>query len=732
HVRDTVRFADGVRTAAEGGISTFLEIGPHGVLSALTHEILPSVAHAIPALRQDRPEVDQLLHALGTLYSAGHTLNWQAFFAPLGARRVALPTYPFQRQRYWVDPPNPVPLRRESLHRLAWTRISLTWTDNTDSWVLLGDDVHHLATVHAVGLHRDFESLKSSIDLGQSPPDVIVHALGPGDFMSGAHTHTRNILQLLQSWLAEEKLSSSKLIILTQNALAMSPSEPILHLEQAPIWGLLRSAAAEHPDRALAVIDLDSRIESVRALPMAISSGRKQLALRNGSAHVPKLVPIAESPNSPPRRLDPNGTVLITGGTGSLGSAMARHLIDKYGVRNLVLTSRHGPRAQGADVLRLELEAMGASVVIRACDVGDRKSIEELLGSIPQTQPLTGIIHAAGLLDDGILTALNADRMDRVLRPKVDGAWNLHELTQGLRPSLFVLFSSLAGVMGGPGQANYAAANAFLDALAQYRHAQGLAAKSIAWGPWAQSDGMTSQLTASDRARMKRFGVDYLAVQEGLTLFDEGIRHDEPSVVAAHLSAAIVPRENPAVITHDGMPGPSLQQRLAALPDVERENALTEVIRQEVAVVLGHHSTEMIEAGRPLRELGLDSLMAIELRNRLAAVTNQSLPATLLFNHPTPVALARHLRTLLIPEETRPSSSLDAEFDRFENLLAATPLNDTTRAGIATRMAAMFAKWGRLAEAVPDRTFDDQLKDADKEELFALIDREFEDVEFVK
>lgn len=404
-------------------------------------------------------------------------------------------------------------------------------------------------------------------------------------------------------------------------------------------------------------------------------------------------------------RLDPDGTVLVTGGSGSLGMAFARHLVVAHGVRHLLLVGRRGADAPGAAELRAELIERGAEVTVAACDVADRTALAALLASVPEAHPLTGVVHTAGVLDDGVVPALTQERLDRVLRPKVDAGLALHELTRGSDLAVFALFSSVAGVFGSGGQGNYAAANSFLDALAQHRRALGLPGTSLAWGPWQQNGGMTAGLRAADLRRMARSGFVPLRTEEGLALFDTAVEGQDAAVVAARLDRSAagafgeptaplsrvpgrepVRRRSPASLTGPGTEDEdSLRRELAAMPAGERGALLLSRVRAEAALALGHGVGDgAVDADRVLAELGLDSLAAVELRNRLASLTGLALSVTLLFDYPTPRGVAAHL------EERWSQESPEAPGP------SAAP-------GTAGPAAAAWSPGGRLAPAARQR-----------------------------
>ncbi|MHB6905419.1 SDR family NAD(P)-dependent oxidoreductase [Streptomyces sp. DB-54] len=358
-----------------------------------------------------------------------------------------------------------------------------------------------------------------------------------------------------------------------------------------------------------------------------------------------------------PRAWDPEGTVLITGGTGGLGRELARHLVTERGVRHLLLLSRSGPDAPGADALRDELVAHGAEIDVRACDVADREQLAAAVAAVPAAHPLTAVIHTAGVLDDGVVTSLTPQRLAAVLRPKVDAAWHLHEVTKDLDLAAFVLYSSIAGVTGAPGQGNYAAGNVFLDALARLRTANGLPAQSLAWGAWAQGSGMTADLTDADLQRIAAYGAKPLTVEQGMALFDAAGVCDAAHLVALGRTAGPLRIDGPVppvlrglVATRRRAAGKpaadsagDLAAQLADLAEDERMDVLVDLVRTEAAAVLGHASPQGIETQREFLELGFDSLTSVELRNRLAAATGLQLPATVVFENRTTEKLATWL-----------------------------------------------------------------------------------------
>ena len=447
-----------------------------------------------------------------------------------------------------------------------------------------------------------------------------------------------------------------------------------------------------------------------------------------------------------PAAPDPDGTVLITGGTGALGGLLARHLVTRHGARHLLLTSRAGEQAPGAAELREELTGLGAAhVEVVACDVADRAQLAEALARIPAEHPLTAVVHAAGVVEDGVVTSLTADQLRRVLRPKIDGAVNLHRLTADADLAVFALYSSAAGVLGGAGQSGYAAANTFLDALAYHRRAAGRPATSLAWGLWDQASGITAGLDQADRARVARSGMLPLSAAQGLALFDAAADTPDPLVLPVRVDGAALRRDAGAAVPAAmrglargparrtaqaaGRPEPAadLVPRLAALAEADQRRLLTDLVCGHAGTVLALGGADAVDPQRGFTEIGFDSLTAVELRNRLDAATDLRLPATLVFDYPTPADLADYLFEELVPDTSAAAvpAVLD-ELDRLEARLAGVRADEYDRAAIATRIDRLLTAWRNQetqAAAAPE-TAAEQLREASTDEVLDFIDRE--------
>ncbi|WP_218025088.1 type I polyketide synthase, partial [Nocardia pseudovaccinii] len=487
-------------------------------------------------------------------------------------------------------------------------------------------------------------------DLGEQVPQVVLLDCPAGNDPATVRAATHGVLQVLQSWFAEPRLGDSVLVVRTGGAVSVA-GEDISNLAGAAVGGLVRAAQAEGVGRIM-LVDTDSELDGL--LGGILASEEPQVAVRDGQVYRARLGRVVSTTAPAPGSFDPGDTVLITGASGYLGGLFARHLVKTHGARHLLLLSRRGESGPGATALREELQQLGAEVEFIACDVADRGALAEVLASVPAAQPLTGVFHLAGVLDDGAIASLSPQRLDAVLAPKVDAALHLHELTADLPLKAFVLFSSVAGAFGSPGQGNYAAANACLDALAAHRRAAGLPGISLAWGLWSTDGGMAAELSDVDRRRMSRSGLLPLSADQGLALFDAATGMDTAALVLARvdldamrsagftapaLFSALIPQRRRAVSGASA----ALRARLSSTPVSERFDVLLEIVRGQIATVLGHENTNAVAADRAFNELGFDSITAVEFRNALKAATGLSLPATLVFDYPTPQALARYL-----------------------------------------------------------------------------------------
>ncbi|MBL1120984.1 SDR family NAD(P)-dependent oxidoreductase, partial [Streptomyces sp. 110] len=649
----------------------------------------------------------------------------------------------------------------ESLYRLRWNAIPLPAdAPSTARCAVIGEEDSELAMAlrsagWQVRTHPDLGALARSGAEGEPLPEWVLAATTGtgGDTHQGPRGAAHQALERVQEWLAEERFADSRLVIITRGAVATTSSEGVDDLAGAAVWGLVRSAQAEHPGRLL-LLDVDEPME-LGAVPLAtaLASGEPQLAVRGGRVVAARLVRAdGEAEQDAAATWDPEGTVLVTGASGTLGGLLARHLVADHGVRHLVLLSRRGSAAEGAAELADELASAGASVTWAACDVADRDALGAVLSDIPDAHPLKGVVHAAAVLDDGVIASLTPERLDTVLRPKAEAALTLHELTAGLDLSAFVVFSSVAGMFGAAGQGNYAAANAFLDALVSQRRAHGLPGLSLAWGLWEERSGMTEGLAEVDRRRMDQVGISALSSAEGLALFDAACAGDGPVIAAARLNMAVwrsAAHDGPAEVPHvlrelvrvparrataesTGVAGTTgaaeaLRARLAGASYAEGERLVLDTVRRNVAAVLGHGGPETVEPGRAFKDFGFDSLTAVELRNRLGTVTGLCLTATLVFDHPTPTALAQHLHHELTRDAGSAATSVPVSvgIDQLEAGLSAMTWEEIGRTDVVSRLRELLAKYGD-AQEVPSSgaALVDQLESATDGELFKMVDED--------
>ncbi|MDT0616062.1 type I polyketide synthase, partial [Streptomyces lancefieldiae] len=612
--------------------------------------------------------------------------------------------------------------RHRDLYTVEWTPVPAARTRGSEEWAVLGD-----LPLPGVARSRDLAALLES---GQPLPQTVLYAppvpATDTEPLAATRTAAGETLALLQDWLAEERCADARLVVVVRGAT----------LAGGAVTGLVRAAQAENPDRfVLAHLPEDepAALTAGSALPAVLAAGEPEFALRGGRAEAPRLA-VATGAG---KELEPGDAVLVTGGTGGLGAAVARHLADRQEVRRMVLVGRRGPQAPGAEALVAELTAKGVETVVVACDLGDREAVARLLAD----HPVTGVVHTAGVVDDGLVGAMDAERLETVLRPKADAAWHLHELAGDV--SMFVLFSSAAGTLDGAGQSNYAAANGFLDALAAHRRALGLPASSLAWGLWAERAGMAGALSEADLERMERAGLLALPTEDGLALLETAAGLDRPVVLPMRLDTAAVaaagrpvppmlrglvraPRRRAAVQDGPEAVEQPLADRLAAMRPEDRRPLLLDVVRVQVAAVLGHDGPRDIEPERGFTELGVDSLAALELRNGLADRAGIRLSATLVFDHPTPAAIADMLLEELVVKAER--TPMAAEFSAIEAALSRARPGDEGFEAIVARLRDLSARWVTSQEAsgAGARTDHDDIEAATADELFDILDGELD------
>ncbi|WP_018505729.1 type I polyketide synthase [Parafrankia discariae] len=727
HVRAAVRFRDGVDRLRERGVRTFLEIGPDAVLCGMGHDCLPADSDAVfvPSLRRDEAEQPALARALGRLWMAGASVDWAAFFA--GARRVDLPTYPFQHRRFWLGDhlatadtptagaagaPAAAGLRR---YRLAWTPVSVTKTATAAGpgrWLVVipAEVAADGGTEGGVGgsvescvrglAGRGAEVVRFEVDLAVTDRSVLAARLAPLDPLTGVlsllaldvrelpgrQPVTRGLAGTLSLVRALGDAGvEAPLWCVTRGAVSVGGADTVTSPPQAQVWGLGRVAALELPRRWGGLVDLPPAVDATAADRLAAildggsldgGSGEDQLAIRPSGVFGRRLAPARTVGTGGGWR--PRGTVLITGGTGALGAAVARWCADS-GASRLVLTSRRGAAAPGVPELVADLARRGAETTVAACDAADRDALAAVLAAVPADCPLTAVVHAAGVAGGFTsLRDLDVAELAEVLAGKAAGARLLDELL-GDRPlDAFVLFSSIAGTWGSGGQGAYSAGNAYLDAIAEHRGARGLTATALAWGPWAEGGmavdpGIASHLRDRGLVPMPPDAAvavlaDTVGAERCLTVVDVDWGRFAPAFTAARPSPLLgdLPEVRAVLNPPDPSMGPAgdpaaggggagdrgdgpaaLLGRRATMRPAEWRRFLLDLVRAETAAVLGYDAAEQVPADRAFVDLGSTSLTAVQLRARLAERTGLRLPTTVVFDHPTSSALAEYLNAEL-------------------------------------------------------------------------------------
>ncbi|MGA8114344.1 MAG: SDR family NAD(P)-dependent oxidoreductase [Actinocatenispora sp.] len=820
NLRERVGFEDAVRGLAAEGYRIFVECSPHPVLTTAVGQTLEAVGRSAEdsvvtgSLRRDEGGLRRFHTSLAEAYVRGVPVDWEPVFDGLGARRVELPTYAFQRDRFWVNvdtAPSAVdgPLDAEfwravqdgdlagltgdtdvdaqtwervlpalsSWHRrrddestvdrwryrIGWSPLSTgdsgtlagRWLVAVPAGTLPDTDTARIVADVRRGLAQHGAEV-AAIEVATGSPAEVADTLRA---LAGPVTGVLSLLALderptpghpvvpvglagsiaLAQALAETGIEAP-LWCATRSAVSVGSADPVTRPVQAQVWGLGTVLGLDEPARWGGMVDLPEILDgaAVDRLCGVLGGATRgeQVAVRASGVFGRRMVRAALEGRAPVRSWRPRGTVLVTGGTGSLGAHTARWLA-RNGAGHIVLTSRRGPAAPGATELREELVRSGARVTVVACDVAERAALERLLAQLPADEPVTAVFHAAGVPGDGTpLGELDVKSVAEVMAAKVAGARHLEELLDPAALDAFVLFSSGAGVWGNGGQIAYAAANSYLDAFARRRRAAGAPATSVCWGAWA-GGGMIDD--AQSEALSLR-GVREMSPDLAVAALQRALDHDEQVVVVADidwerfLPAYTFAAQRPLLdelaearqvgTPNDGPAGPapeadSLAQRLAALPDAERDRTVLDLVRGNAAAVLRHTGTDGVRANTPFKQLGFDSLTAVEFRNRLNAATGVRLAATVVFDHPTPRALADHLRSELVGD---PDGELLAELDRLGSVLAAGDVAEATRDQIGDRLRAMLALCGGGSDRMAEH--DMELGGATDDEMFDLIDRE--------
>ncbi|MBE9169285.1 type I polyketide synthase [Pleurocapsales cyanobacterium LEGE 06147] len=735
HIREAVKFSASMQALYEQGSEVFLEIGPHPVLSGMGRQCLPENRGVwLPSLYKGKSDWQQLLHSLGELYVRGSEVNWCGFDRDYPRRRRPLPTYPFQRSRYWIESSSPSPQGsgaseafRDWFYEVEWelkARANAESTPTADSsaqsgrWLIFADRHSGIGEALAILLQERGEScvtvlsgeayqssaagpwqinpaqpedfqrlLKEIADIDERPCRGIVHLwaldsvseeTGILESWSSDLLHScGSVLHLVQALSSANLARAPRLWLVTQEAQAIESQTGLLAVTQTPLLGLGRVVAIEHPEFWGGAIDLASGNVAEAATccfeEIWQPEAETEVAFRQGQRYVPRLVRRQNSSASVEMQLESDATYLITGGLGGLGLKLAKWMVERGG-RHLVLVGRRGASQTACEQIN-QLEETGAQIVVAKADITQYSQMQEVLTDIAESlPPLRGIVHLAGVLDDGVLLRQDWERLIKVMAPKVAGAWNLHLLTQDLSLDFFVSFSSIASLLGSPGQGNYSAANAFLDALAHYRRRQKLPALSLNWSPWGET-GMAAGLGSLGEQRWTAAGVSIITPQQGMQVFGQllnqsaaqiGILPVDWSKFFQHFPTKGEPtflshiaREtySQAETEHPWAPQQSeLLRQLNAAPAKQRQAILTASLQKEVATVLGRDSSQTLDPQLGFFEMGMDSLMTLELKNRLQASLGHALPSTLTFEYPTIEALVGYLLSEVLSLESSPAS----------------------------------------------------------------------------
>nr|AAG23264.1 polyketide synthase loading and extender module 1 [Saccharopolyspora spinosa] len=789
-VREPVRFADGVQALVEHDVATVVELGPDGALSALIQECVAASDHAgrlsaVPAMRRNQDEAQKVMTALAHVHVRGGAVDWRSFFAGTRAKQIELPTYAFQRQRYWlnalressagdmgrrveakfwgavehedveslarvlgiVDDGAAVDSLRSALPVLAgWQRTRTTESIMDQRCYRIGwrqvAGLPPMGTVFGTwlvfaphGWSSEPEVVDCVTALRARGASVVLVEADPDPTSFGDRVRTLcsglpDLVGVLSMLCLEESVlpgfsavsrgfaltvelvrvlraagATARLWLLTCGGVSVGdvPVRPA----QALAWGLGRVVGLEHPDWWGGLIDIpvlfDEDAQERLSIVLA-GLDEDEVAIRPDGMFARRLVRHTVSADVK-KAWRPRGSVLVTGGTGGLGAHVARWLADA-GAEHVAMVSRRGEQAPSAEKLRTELEDLGTRVSIVSCDVTDREALAEVLKALPAENPLTAVVHAAGVIETGDAAAMSLADFDHVLSAKVAGAANLDALLADVELDAFVLFSSVSGVWGAGGHGAYAAANAYLDALAEQRRSRGLVATAVAWGPWA-GEGMASGETGD---QLRRYGLSPMAPQHAIAGIRQAVEQDEISLVVADVDWArfsaglLAARPRPLLnelaevkeLLVDAQPEAGVladaslewRQRLSAAPRPTQEQLILELVRGETALVLGHPGAAAVASERAFKDSGFDSQAAVELRVRLNRATGLQLPSTIIFSHPTPAELAAELRARLLPESAGAGIPEEDEA-RIRAALTSIPFPALREAGLVSPLLAL-------------------------------------------
>ena len=724
--RNAVRFSDAFQMLAERGANVFLELGPSPMLCGLGAACLAdaskmSTALWLPSLKPNMDGTSIIQNSIGELHERHVSVDWAAYFKPFGCQKVKLPTYAFQREKsqpankascsagisQGTDVDEAVQVVEKMMFEMNWRRVDIGKIQPRGSWGLLCPSEEAVWTREAqkalsnTGIQlvrvmklQEAEQLDGLISLWDSEDDVV----------QMAHNFTGKALAQLQEAIRTE--FAVPVVWVTRHAVGTGAGDRPVQIGAGPLWGLLRSARSEHPELCLRLIDVDEETDLATISLALMLDDQTEIAVRKEQLlmpHMQRAGLVISSPGGLPL-LRADGAVLITGGLGHLGGRIARRLVTSHGICDLVLTSRRGMESPGAKKFVAELAKRGAKATVVSGDIADFDSLRSIMQIFTADRPLRGVIHAAGVVDPGILSSLTPQKCATTFAPKVDGLWNLHRLTKEMDLDLFMMFSSISGIMGLPGLANYAAANSFIDALAYLRQAQGLPATSVAYGTWA-GDGMAATLVSTTRAHLSQLGLGFLAPEVGLELFEQAVHSGRALTVAAVLDLQRLKayyEEQGGVpsllrsmlcqtkVTKPGNQALNLRDVLADAAPEQHSSIVLRMVQETIARALGYNRMDDVDASRPLQELGFDSLTAVLIRNHLATLTAMTLPPNIALLHPDLKSLSKFLLSQLRGDSGSGSSS-------------GSELDGTTPSSVAS--AASYVNMAAIRRGVLDPEF---------------------------